>query len=72
MATVVDDASGTILRQFADMGVRSFPSYILLDPNGKIYANGRVSTESQDYSLRMNMLEVIRNAIREWSPAPGS
>mgnify|MGYP001813753985 CR=1 FL=1 len=43
-----------------------------IDPNGKIYANGRVSTESQDYSLRMNMLEVIRKAIREWNPAPGS
>ncbi|MEM9643370.1 MAG: M56 family metallopeptidase [Planctomycetota bacterium] len=62
---VVDDARGAITESYASLGVSSFPSYILIDPNGKIVRNSSVHDESGD-SLRSDKIQLIRHAILKW------
>ena len=59
---VVDDSDGTITEQYRSLGVVGYPSYILLDPAGKILHNDSVSPRP---SLRQYKLEKIYAAIRK-------
>ena len=54
---VVDDLKGTISKQYREYGVYGYPSYILLDPEGKIVWNDHVGDTGP--SLRMFKLERI-------------
>ena len=58
---VVDNADGTITEQYQLLGVGGYPSYILLDPEGKIIHNDNVSPPP---SLRRYKLERIYEALR--------
>ena len=65
---VVDNTDGSILKQYRELGVYSFPSYILLDREGRIIHNDHTSAGSDpfgDHSLRMNKLEMIFKVIRD-------
>ena len=65
---VVDNTDGSILKQYRELGVYAFPSYILLDPEGRIIHNDHTSAGSDpfgDHSLRMNKLEMIFKVIRD-------
>jgi len=57
---VVDHADGRILNSYRELGVNSFPSYILIGPDGKILENDKATDGP---SLRMFKLEVIRQYI---------
>ncbi|MEM8733806.1 MAG: redoxin family protein [Planctomycetota bacterium] len=59
---VVDGPEGTILEAYKSCGVKGFPSYILLGPDGRIIHNDQVSN---DFSLRQSKLEIIYKFIRE-------
>lgn len=59
--TIVDTHEETISRGFRELGVTSFPSYILLDREGKIVHNDHLSLGP---SLRVFMVEVIYSALR--------
>ena len=63
-AVVVDDHAGSILKQYRLLGVSGFPSYILLDPDGNIAHNDRVSLGR---SLRLEKLEIIHQALQSWN-----
>ena len=63
---VVDNADGSILKQYRELGVNSFPTYILLDPEGRIVHNDHASDRSDTFgghSLRMNKLEIVYKVI---------
>lgn len=59
--TVVDTHEETISRRFRELGVTGFPSYILLDREGKITHNDHLSLSP---SLRGFKVEVIYSALR--------
>ncbi|MEM9589520.1 MAG: redoxin domain-containing protein, partial [Planctomycetota bacterium] len=59
---VVDNRLGEISDAYASLGIASYPSYLLLDPNGKIVLNSSIA----DGNLRSQKLELIRNAIQAW------
>ncbi len=61
---VVDDAEGTITKQFRKRGVEAFPSYIFLDPQGRILHN---DATSDGLTLREYKMELINQAIRSAS-----
>ncbi|PQO37932.1 redoxin family protein [Blastopirellula marina] len=65
----VDGAAGTVTQAFRDLGVVGFPTYILLDPDGKIIHNDMVAV---DYSLRMEKLELIHEAIHSGRKSPNA
>jgi peroxiredoxin len=57
---VVDHTDGRILSAYRQLGVRSFPSYILIGPDGKILENDSTTDRP---SLRAFKLEVIRKYV---------
>ena len=59
--TIVDTHEETISRRFRELGVTGFPSYILLDREGKILHNDHLSLSP---SLRVFKVEVIYSALR--------
>ena len=59
--TVVDTPDESISRRFRELGVTSFPSYILLDREGKILHNDHLSLSP---SLRVFKVEVVYSALR--------
>jgi thiol-disulfide isomerase/thioredoxin len=59
---VVDQPDGRILEAYRQLGVNSFPSYLLIGPDGKILVNDRVKGSP---SLRLFKLEVIRQYVLE-------
>lgn len=59
--TIVDTHEETISRRFRELGVTSFPSYILLDREGKILQNDHLSLSP---SLQGFKVEVIYSALR--------
>lgn len=59
--TVVDTSEESISRRFRELGVTSFPSYILLDREGKIIHNDHLSMSP---SLRVFKVELIYSALR--------
>jgi thiol-disulfide isomerase/thioredoxin len=59
--TIVDTPEESISRRFRELAVTSFPSYILLDREGKIIHNDHLS---QSPSLRVFKVEVIYSALR--------
>lgn len=59
--TIVDSPEETISRRFRELAVTSFPSYILLDREGKIIHNDHLSMSP---SLRLFKVELIYSAIR--------
>lgn len=59
---VVDTADGLIIKQFKQIGVQAYPSYILLGPDGKIVSNDSVGAE---HFLRSNKLEIIHSQIQK-------
>lgn len=59
--TVVDTHEESISRRFRELGVTGFPSYILLDREGKITHNDHLSLSP---SLRVFKIEVIYSALR--------
>lgn len=60
---VVDNASGDIVKSFNELGVRGFPSYLLLSPEGTIlYNDGVLNPELP--RLRTDKVEAIYHAIR--------
>jgi thiol-disulfide isomerase/thioredoxin len=71
-AMVVDDRAGSIVKQYAPLGLSSYPEFILIDPNGRIVHNDAVCTgvaesdEMRYRSLRDNKLDLIREAIQNW------
>ena len=62
---VVDDAEGTITKQFRELGLIGFPHYILLDRQGRIIHNDAVSGGP---SLRSYKFEKVFQAIRNATP----
>lgn len=62
---VVDDARGAIVESYAALGLTSFPSYILIDPNGKIVRNSSVH-DGSGMSLHSDKIQLIREAILDW------
>lgn len=59
--TIVDTHEETISRRFRELGVTGFPSYILLDREGKILHNDHLTMSP---SLRVFKVEVIYSALR--------
>lgn len=59
--TIVDTPEETISRRFRELAVTSFPSYILLDREGKIIHNDHLSMSP---SLRLFKIEIIYSALR--------
>lgn len=59
---VVDDAAETIASQFKPLGLSGFPHYMLLDPDGRIVFNDKLS----EGSLRMSKLELIHKYVRDY------
>ena len=59
---VVDHPDGRILDAYCQLGVSSFPSYILLGPDGKILENDQVTDGP---SLRTFKIEAIRRYVLE-------
>jgi len=60
---VVDGPGEEILKSYKPLGVESFPSYLLIDPQGKIIKGLPVSnpeSNGQTLSLRGDKLEVLR------------
>ncbi len=72
-AIVVDDRDGNIVKQYAPLGLDTYPEYILIDPDGRIVHNDAVLTGlieggAAGYrSLRSQKLELIRAALRSWN-----
>ena len=60
---VVDNSAGDIMKQFGELGIYYYPSYILLDPEGRILINDAVR-EQADPSLRLNKIEAIFHALQ--------
>ena len=58
---VVDDESGTIEQQYQRLGVQGYPSYMLLDPEGRILHNDTVSPMP---SLRQYKIERVYHALQ--------
>ena len=58
---VVDDEAGTITDQYRKLGVTGYPSYILVDPAGRVFHNDNVMSPP---SLRKNKLELIYERLR--------
>ena len=63
---VVDSPSEEILNAYKEAGVRGFPSYILVGPDGKILFNDQVASADGkvNLSLRAQKLEAIHQALR--------
>lgn len=59
---VVDDANGTITKQFNALGVSGYPSYILVDPEGKVLINDCVHLPKAS-SLRLYKTEAVYHAL---------
>ncbi len=59
--TIVDTPEETISRRFRELGVTGFPSYILLDREGKIMHNDHLSLSP---SIRVFKVEVVYSALR--------
>jgi len=57
---VVDPPDAPIMAQYKAHGVYSYPTYILLDPTGRI---ARHSSSSADPNLRLHLLESVRLAV---------
>ena len=60
---VVDDAAGHIMEKFAKLGIFSYPSYLLVDPDGNILLNDRIR-QSDAPLLRRDKIEVIYSLLR--------
>ena len=62
----IDSASEEIMTEYKKAGVRGFPSYLLIGPDGKIIKNDGVSREGDaiGISLRTDKLEAIYQAIQ--------
>ena len=60
--TVVDHKDGRILEAYRSLGVNSFPTYILIDPDGKVLVNDRTTMGP---SLRSFKVELIRQIVNE-------
>lgn len=60
---VVDNTAGDIMKQFGKLGIAGYPSYILVDPDGKIMINDSVPVESAP-SLRRHKIEAIFRALQ--------
>jgi peroxiredoxin len=56
---VVDHSDGRILSAYRQLGVRSFPTYVLIGPDGNILE----SSQTDGPPLRTFKLEVIRKYI---------
>ena len=65
--TVVDTRDEKITRGYRELGVTSFPSYILLDRKGRIIQNDHLSMRP---SLRGFKIEVIHSALRSARESP--
>ncbi len=66
-AMVVDDQEGTILRDYETLGIKSFPSYVLIDPEGKIVFNDRLLRDGDMLNLRQNKLEMVHSELLRWN-----
>ncbi|HEX5447015.1 MAG TPA: redoxin domain-containing protein [Pirellulales bacterium] len=64
---VVDHQDGRILRAYRQLGVRSFPTYLLIGPDGNILENGSVTDGPP---LRVFKLEVIRRYLLHAADSP--
>ncbi|MEM1069796.1 MAG: M56 family metallopeptidase [Planctomycetota bacterium] len=62
-AIVVDDSRGQIAREYRPLGVDSYPSYLLIDPDGNVLLNDSVPCGG---SLRSHKIELIHKAIQAW------
>ena len=62
---VVDGARGQISKDYRALGVESYPSYLLIDPNGNILLNDAVP-DGVPTSLRQHKIELIHQAIQSW------
>lgn len=58
---IVDNTDGEIVDQYKPIGLRGFPSYILLGPDGKILLNDAYLFDSD--SLRGSKLELIHTQL---------
>jgi len=71
-AIVVDNRDGSIVKQYASLGLSYYPTYILLNPDGEIVINDAVFTGLIEggvrgyRSLRSQKLELIRAALQNW------
>ncbi len=67
---VVDNAAGEIIKAYTECGLDGYPSYFLLDPDGKIVENDQVpdpnTKATRQYSLRSNKLEVINKYLSDF------
>ncbi|HBE65402.1 MAG TPA: thioredoxin [Rhodopirellula baltica] len=64
-AIVVDDSRGQISKEYRALGVDSYPSYLLIDPDGNILLNDAVP-DGVPASLRQHKIELIHHAIQSW------
>ena len=62
---VVDNSDGTLLKAYAELGVFSFPCYLLVDPDGKILINDIIADPDQTI-LRLHKTEAVFHALRSW------
>ncbi|MDA1230536.1 MAG: redoxin domain-containing protein [Planctomycetota bacterium] len=60
---VVDNSDGTLLDQYSRLGISSFPSYILLDPDGRILLNDATADPSS-IRLRSYKTEAVFHALQ--------
>jgi thiol-disulfide isomerase/thioredoxin len=58
---VVDNSDGDIIKQYSNLGLTGYPTYILLGPDGRILRNDDVTYGA---SLRVNKLELIYTALK--------
>lgn len=66
---VVDNPSGDILAAYEKLGVKSFPSYLLIGPDGKIIRNDQTwdPDDKNALGLRVDKLEAIHRAMNSQS-----
>jgi thiol-disulfide isomerase/thioredoxin len=62
-AIVVDDVQGQISDAYEALGVDSYPSYLLIAPDGNIVLNTSLPGAA---SFRKNKMEMIHDAIQSW------
>ena len=60
---VVDNSDGTLLAQYSRLGISSFPSYILLAPDGRILLNDATADPSS-IRLRSYKTEAVFHALQ--------
>lgn len=62
---VVDNSEGSILADYGKLGVIGYPSYLLIDPNGRILINDNMADPDQPI-LRLQKTEAVLHAMRSW------